>query len=81
MDFITNGWENVAELDETGMAVNCYGYDVFGSIISFHESIENRYTYNGEAYGRTTGRYRLGRGFIIQGYVALHRRINAGEMG
>ena len=45
--------------DEAGNVVNSYTYDAFGGIISSNETIPNRYTYNGEAYDKTTEQYYL----------------------
>ena len=45
--------------DESGNVVNSYTYDAFGGIISSNETIPNRYTYNGEAYDKTTEQYCL----------------------
>lgn len=125
-DFITNGWENMAELDESGQAtkriirgmgigasedvaenaetteatgniidataaftgttayhyyhgnermdveyitdeagkvVNGYTYDAFGTIVTSSEKLQNRYTYNGEAFDKTTEQYYLRKRF------------------
>ena len=115
-DFITNGWENMAELDESGKVtkriirgmgivasedaednvidatvaftgtayhyyhgnermdveyitdeagkvVNGYTYDAFGTIVTSSEKLQNRYTYNGEAFDKTTEQYYLRKRF------------------
>lgn len=102
-EFVTNGWDNLAELDENGVAkkriircmgiaagdengeyyyyhgnersdvelitdengnvANRYAYDAFGTITSSDEKIDNRYTYNGEAYDRISGQYYLRKRF------------------
>ena len=115
-DFITNGWENLSELDENskvtkriirgmgivasedaednvidataaftgtayhyyhgnermdmefitdeaGQVVNGYTYDAFGAIITSSEKLQNRYTYNGEAFDKTTEQYYLRKRF------------------
>ena len=49
--------------DESGNVVNSYTYDASGGIISSSEIIPNRYTYNGEAYDKTTEQYYLRKRF------------------
>ena len=49
--------------DEAGSVRNSYAYDAFGGIISSKETIQNRYTYNGEAYDKTTEQYYLRKRF------------------
>ena len=97
--FITDGWDNLTEIDGNGMVArrlirgmgivasedagsyhychgnermdveaitdeagnvrNHYTYDAFGGIMDAEETIQNRYTYNGEAYDGVTGQYYL----------------------
>ena len=45
--------------DEAGNVRNSYAYDAFGSIVNSSETIQNRYTYNGESYDKTTEQYYL----------------------
>ena len=97
--FITDGWDNLTEIDGNGMVArrlirgmgivasedagayhychgnermdveaitdeagnvrNHYTYDAFGGIMDAEETIQNRYTYNGEVYDGVTGQYYL----------------------
>ena len=49
--------------DEAGKVVNGYTYDAFGAIITSTEKLQNRYTYNGEAFDKTTEQYYLRKRF------------------
>jgi len=49
--------------DEAGKVVNGYTYDAFGAIITSSEKLQNRYTYNGEAFDKTTEQYYLRKRF------------------
>lgn len=49
--------------DEAGSVRNSYTYDVFGSIVNFSETIENRYTYNGDFYDKSTEQFYLRKRF------------------
>lgn len=48
---------------ESGSIANHYVYDAFGIVVDSDEIIENRYTYNGEAYDQITGQYYLRKRF------------------
>ena len=49
--------------DEASKVVNGYTYDAFGTIITSTEKLQNRYTYNGEAFDKTTEQYYLRKRF------------------
>ena len=49
--------------DEAGKVVNGYTYDAFGTIVTSSEKLQNRYTYNGEAFDKTTEQYYLRKRF------------------
>ena len=49
--------------DEAGQVVNGYTYDAFGTIVTSSEKLQNRYTYNGEAFDKTTEQYYLRKRF------------------
>jgi len=49
--------------DEAGQVVNGYTYDAFGTIVTASEKLQNRYTYNGEAFDKTTEQYYLRKRF------------------
>lgn len=46
-------------LSEEAVILNRYAYDAFGNIISKHESVQNRFCYNGEMLDHVTQQYYL----------------------
>lgn len=55
--------EHSSEEDYAEAYTERYTYDAFGTIVTSTEALQNRYTYNGEAFDKTTEQYYLRKRF------------------